>query len=41
MRLAGEQVESLSDDALPVEVRELLGDLARLDALLSDRELRR
>lgn len=36
LRLAGGQVESLFDDALPVEVRELPGDLARLDALLGD-----
>ena len=36
MRLVGEQVESLFDEALPVEVRELPGDLAALDALLSD-----
>jgi IS5 family transposase len=36
LRLAGEQVESLFDEALPIEVRELPGDLARLDVLLSD-----
>jgi transposase, IS5 family len=36
LRLLGEQVESLFDVALPVEVRELPEDLARLDALLSD-----
>ena len=36
MRLAGEQVESLFDGALPIEVRELPADLARLDDLLSD-----
>jgi transposase, IS5 family len=36
LRLAGEQVESLFDEALPIEVRELPGDLARLDELLSD-----
>jgi transposase, IS5 family len=36
LRLAGAQVESLFDDALPVEVRELPEDLARLDALLCD-----
>ena len=36
LRLVGEQVESLFDEALPVEVRELPEDLARLDALLSD-----
>jgi IS5 family transposase len=35
LRLAGEQVESLFDEALPVEVRELPADLARLDELLS------
>jgi len=34
--LAGGQVESLFDEALPIEVRELPEDLARLDALLSD-----
>jgi transposase, IS5 family len=34
--LAGEQVESLFDEALPIGVRELPGDLARLDVLLSD-----
>jgi IS5 family transposase len=36
LRLVGGQVESLFDDALPVEVRELPEDLARLDALLAD-----
>lgn len=36
LRLVGEQVESLFDEVLPVEVRELPGDLARLDELLSD-----
>jgi transposase, IS5 family len=36
LRLAGEQVESLFDEALPIGVRELPGDLARLDVLLSD-----
>src|ERR687896_628502 len=36
LRLAGGQVESLFDDSLPVEVRELPDDLARLDALLAD-----
>lgn len=36
LRLAGEQVESLFDEALPIEVRELPGDLARLDVVLSD-----
>jgi transposase, IS5 family len=37
--LVGEQVESLFDEALPIEVRELPGDLARLDVLLSDAAL--
>ncbi len=36
LRLAGEQVESLFDEALPIEVRELPADLARLDGLLAD-----
>ncbi len=36
LRLAAEQVESLWDEVLPVEVRELPDDLARIDALLSD-----
>jgi IS5 family transposase len=36
LRLAGEQVESLFDEALPIEVRELPADLARLEVLLSD-----
>jgi IS5 family transposase len=36
LRLAGEQVESLFDEALPIEVRELPEGLARLDELLSD-----
>lgn len=36
LRLVGEQVESLFDEALPIEVRELPPDLARLDELLSD-----
>jgi IS5 family transposase len=39
LRLAGGQVESLFDGALPVEVRELPDDLARLDALLADEAL--
>jgi transposase, IS5 family len=39
LRLAGEQVESLFDEALPIEVRELPADLARLDELLGDRAL--
>jgi transposase, IS5 family len=36
LRLAGEQVESLFDEALPIEVRELPADLAGLDEVLSD-----
>jgi hypothetical protein len=36
MRLSGGQVESLFDLGLPVEVRELPGDLAALDRLLTD-----
>jgi transposase, IS5 family len=36
LRLWGGQVESLFDEALPVEVRELPADLAALDVLLSD-----
>jgi IS5 family transposase len=36
LRLAGEQVESLFDEALPIQVRELPEDLARLDGLLAD-----
>jgi IS5 family transposase len=36
LRLAGGQVESLFDLGLPVEVRELPGDLAALDGLLMD-----
>jgi IS5 family transposase len=36
LRLVGEQVESLFDEALPVEVRELPEGIARLDELLSD-----
>lgn len=36
LRLAGGQVESLFDEALPVEVRELPDDLAALDDLLGD-----
>jgi transposase, IS5 family len=39
LRLAGDQVESLFDELLPVEVRELPEDLARLDQLLSDPQL--
>jgi IS5 family transposase len=41
LRLAGEQVESLFDEALPVEVRALPEDLERLDQLLQDPELLR
>jgi transposase, IS5 family len=36
LTLFAEQAESLWDEALPVEVRELPDDLARLDRLLSD-----
>lgn len=36
LRLVGEQGESLFDEALPIGVRELPEDLARLDELLSD-----
>jgi IS5 family transposase len=36
LRLVGEQVESLFDEALPIEVRELPDDLGRLDVLLAD-----
>ena len=36
LRLWGGQVESLFDEALPIEVRELPADLAALDVLLSD-----
>jgi transposase, IS5 family len=36
LRLSGGQVESLFDLGLPVEVRELPGDLAVLDVLLAD-----
>jgi IS5 family transposase len=39
LRLAGGQVESLFDELLPVEVRELPEDLAALDRLLVDRRL--
>jgi hypothetical protein len=39
LRLVGEQVESLFDEALPIEVRELAEELARLDELLSDSAL--
>jgi transposase, IS5 family len=36
LTLVGEQVESLWDEVLPVEIRELPDDLARLDRVLSD-----
>jgi hypothetical protein len=36
LRLSGGQVESLFDLGLPMEVRELPGDLAALDELLAD-----
>jgi hypothetical protein len=36
LRLVGGQVESLFDELLPVEVRELPADLATLDRLLGD-----
>jgi IS5 family transposase len=39
LRLAGGQVESLFDELLPVEVRELPADLAVLDRLLADPRL--
>jgi hypothetical protein len=39
LRLAGGQVESLFDEALPVGVGELPEDLARMDGLLADRRL--
>jgi transposase, IS5 family len=39
LRLAGGQVESLWDEVLPGEVRELPEDLARLDVLLRDAAL--
>jgi transposase, IS5 family len=39
LRLAGDQVESLLDELLPVEVRELPQDLAMLDRLLADPRL--
>jgi transposase, IS5 family len=39
LRLAGGQVESLFDELLPVEVRELPVDLAALDRLLADPRL--
>jgi transposase, IS5 family len=39
LRLAGGQVESLLDELLPVEVRELPAELAALDRLLADPRL--
>jgi IS5 family transposase len=39
LRLAGDQLESLFDELLPVEVRELPADLAVLDRLLADPRL--
>src|SRR5438270_622099 len=39
LTLLADQPECLWDEALPVEVRELPGDLAALDVLLSDREV--
>jgi transposase, IS5 family len=39
LRLAGDQVESLLDELLPVEVRQLPADLAVLDRLLADSRL--
>ena len=36
LRLSGGQVESLFDEVLPLEVRELPAALAALDVLLSD-----
>jgi transposase, IS5 family len=39
LRLVGGQVESLFDEVLPVGVRELPPDLARLDGLLADESL--
>ena len=36
LRMAGRQAESLFDELLPVEVRELPADLARLDVLLAE-----
>ena len=39
LRLSGRQVETLFDEALPVEVRELPEDWAALDVLLADRAL--
>src|SRR5437660_12920277 len=39
LTLVGEQVESLWDEVLPIEIRELPEDLARLDRVLSDEVL--
>jgi hypothetical protein len=39
LRLAGGQVESLFDELLPAQVRELPADLAALDRLLTDARL--
>jgi hypothetical protein len=39
LRLAGDQVESLLDELVPVEVRELPAELAVLDRLLADPRL--
>src|ERR671922_231520 len=39
LTLQGEQVESLWDEVLPIEARELPDDLARLDRVLSDAAL--
>ena len=39
LRLAGDQVESLFDELLPVEVRGLPADLAALDRLLANPRL--
>jgi hypothetical protein len=36
LTLVGEQVESLWDEVLPAEIRELPDDLAKLDRLLAD-----
>src|SRR5579864_7363715 len=36
LTLSGRQVESLWDEVLPIEVRELPDDLARLDRVLAD-----
>lgn len=36
LRLVGGQAETLLDEALPIEARELPEELAKLDALLAD-----